>query len=129
MDLHHFRLHFDPHLPEILDYILLFSRFPFRAIGLDYLNKEMWFCVKISCHVAWMRIAVPPASWDGRMKLKRAYGCQGHGHKLVRERKEQEICAKSSMHWKTLELTLATVLSAASFMDFRGNKIMMHIVD
>lgn len=41
MDLNNFSLNFDPHLPEMLHYILLFLQFPFRTIDPDDLNKEI----------------------------------------------------------------------------------------
>lgn len=47
MDVHIFRLYFDPHLPEIVPNILLFPWFLFRAMGPDYLNQETWLCVKL----------------------------------------------------------------------------------
>lgn len=60
------------------------------------------------------------------MRLKCAYRCQKHVHKLGKEESEKKNVQRASYgyHWN---LTLAIVLSATSFINFRGNKIMINI--
>lgn len=43
---HIFRLHFDPHFPEIVHDILLFPGFLSEQWVLITWNKAIWFCVK-----------------------------------------------------------------------------------
>lgn len=52
MYVHIFRLHFDPHFPEIVHDISLFPWFSFRAMGPDYLEQSDTVLCKISCYVA-----------------------------------------------------------------------------
>lgn len=52
MYVHIFRLHSDPHFPELVHDIWLFPWFSFRAMGPDYLEQSDTVLCKISCHVA-----------------------------------------------------------------------------
>lgn len=62
MNVHVFRLPFDPHFPETVHDISLFPRFPFRAVGPDCSEQSNMVLCEISCHVAWIRTAISSAS-------------------------------------------------------------------